>query len=126
MAVSFLTNITEEEFKVFLKQALSEILMASPQNKGAMQNITLNSVFNSNLSEILDIKQAAELLHLKVATLYEKTSLKTIPHSKKGNKLYFRKSELEAWLNEGKVKTNKEMQGIAATLGLKKELNSIR
>jgi excisionase family DNA binding protein len=126
MAVSFLTNITEEEFKIFLKQALAEILRESQQNKGSIQPSTLNAVFNPNLTEILDIKQAAEFLHLKVPTLYEKTFLKTIPHAKKGNKLYFRKSELEAWLNEGKVKTNKEMQGIAATLCVKREMNKLR
>jgi Helix-turn-helix domain len=117
MAVSFLTNITEEEFKIFLKQALAEILRESQQNKGSIQPSTLNAVFNPNLTEILDIKQAAEFLHLKVPT---------IPHAKKGNKLYFRKSELEAWLNEGKVKTNKEMQGIAATLSVKQEMNRLR
>lgn len=103
MATSFLTNVSEEEFKIFLRQALSEILGERSTNP------------EPALPDILDIKQAAEFLHLKVTTIYEKTSEKTIPHFKKGNKLYFRRGELKAWIEAGKVKTSEEIQGEAAT-----------
>ncbi|HEX7413658.1 MAG TPA: helix-turn-helix domain-containing protein [Bacteroidia bacterium] len=109
MALSFLTNLNEEEFKVFLKEALCDII-----GDGLTQT-------KSNIPEILDVKQAAEFLRLKITTLYEKTSEKTIPHFKKGNKLYFNRDELQAWVQEGKVKTNSELQGEAASYTMHKQ-----
>jgi excisionase family DNA binding protein len=111
MAVSFLTNLNEEEFKIFLKQAISEI----------MDERTAHS--KPDTPDILDAKQAAVFLLLQISTVYEKTSQKLIPHFKKGNKLYFNRSELEAWVKEGKVKTTEELQSAAATYTMRKELN---
>jgi excisionase family DNA binding protein len=108
MATSFLISLSEEEFKAFLKEALKEIIGDSISKE------------KSGLTEILDIKQAAEFLKLKVPTLYEKTSQKSIPHFKKGNKLYFNRNELQSWLMEGKVKTNNEIEGDAVTLLMNK------
>jgi len=110
MATSFLTSLTEEEFKLFLKQALSEII---------------GEEFNPskpNIPDILDVKQAADFLRLKITTLYEKTSEKTIPHFKKGNKLYFNKPELQDWVQSGKVKTNDELQSEASSYMLRHEV----
>ncbi len=103
MALSFLTNLNEEEFKIFLKQALSEII---GEGLTQVKNI---------IPDILDVKQAADFLRLKITTLYEKTSEKTIPHFKKGNKLYFKRDELQEWVQGGKVKTTDELQGEAAS-----------
>lgn len=109
MAVQFLTNITEQEFKVFLKEALLEILGGQTQLKEQPQ-------------ELMNIQQTAEFLNLKVNTLYEKTCRKTIPHLKKGNKLYFQRSTLERWINEGKVKTNDEIEREALTFRLNRKV----
>ena len=110
MAVSFLTNLNEEEFKIFLKQAISEII---GEGLTQVKNI---------IPDILDVKQAAEFLRLKITTLYEKTSEKTIPHFKKGKKLYFKRDELQEWVLEGKVKTNDEIESQAATYAMHKRL----
>lgn len=59
--------------------------------------------------EIINIKQAAIFLNLAPQTLYGFTSKHTIPFLKRGKKLYFRKSELETWLAEGKQKSNSEI-----------------
>lgn len=56
MPAAFLTSLTETEFKYFLKQALKEIL--------AEQTINTHPA----LPEILDVKQAADFLKLKVTT----------------------------------------------------------
>ncbi len=101
MPAAFLTSLTEAEFKDFLKQALKEIL--------AEQTINTQPA----LPEILDIKQAADFLKLKVTTLYEKTSQKDVPHFKKGNRLYFNRVDLTEWLNSGRIKTKKEIEGQA-------------
>ncbi len=103
MSIQFLTNISEPEFKEFLKDALKEVLSGEP---GAAK---------PQLPEILDVQQAAEFLKLKVTTLYEKTSRKQIPHFKRGNKLYFHLSELLDWIKQGKVKTHEEISCDAKT-----------
>jgi excisionase family DNA binding protein len=106
--IQFLTNLSGQEFKEFLKDALREIL-AENQTK-------------PNPPEILTIQEASEFLKLKINTLYEKTSRKQIPHFKKGNKLYFHRSELEAWVKAGKVKTQEEIETEAATYTLTKKV----
>lgn len=50
---------------------------------------------------VLDIKEASELIGKTVGTLYSLTSQKAIPFSKRGNKLYFFKDELLAWIKSG-------------------------
>ena len=109
MAVQFFTNVTEQEFKGFLKEALLEILGEQTELKEQPQ-------------ELMNIQQASEFLKLKVNTLYEKTCRKTIPHLKKGNKLYFQRSTLERWVNEGKVKTHDEIEIEALNFAFKRKL----
>lgn len=108
MERSFLMNFSEAEFKSMLKETLREIMQ---EVKPAAQAV----------SEILDVKQAANYLRLKVTTIYEKTSRKLIPHFKKGNKLFFKRSELEAWVTEGKVKSAGETESEASTYLLRKK-----
>lgn len=109
MNTSFLTSLSEQEFKVFLKTALQEILDEQ------------RSQSKPTLPDILNIREAAAFLKLKITTIYEKTSCKIIPHFKKGNKLYFNREELEAWIKTGKVNTKQEQESKAASylLGLK-------
>ena len=102
MAIQFITNITEQEFKEFLKDALKEII-------GDRMGVVKEQ------PEIMDVQQAAQFLKMKTATLYEKTSRKQIPHFKKGNKLYFHHSALQHWIKQGKVKTNDEIGSEAIT-----------
>ena len=93
----FLTNLNENEFKELLKATIKEVLN---ENYKASE---------SHLPQILDVKQAAEFLHLEVTTIYEKTCRKLIPHFKKGNKLYFNLTKLESWIEQGKVQTSDEI-----------------
>ena len=109
MNTSFLTSLSEQEFKEFLKCAIREIL-----------DEQLNQA-KPKLPDILNIGEAAAFLKLKITTLYEKTSRKIIPHFKKGNKLYFNKEELEAWIKTGKVSTRQELESKAAGFLLEKK-----
>lgn len=106
MGTAIFTSLSEDDFKRMLKETVKEVL-----REGIHQ-------VKDNLPEILNVKEAANFLRLKLNTLYEKTSRKLIPHFKRGNKLYFRKPELESWIKEGKVKTQDEMQGEAITYTL--------
>ena len=82
----FLTTLNKGEYVELLKETFREVLI---------EKIANNS---PRLPEILNIKQASEFLHLAVASIYEKISQKQIPHFKKGNRLYFNRTEIEAWI----------------------------
>lgn len=56
---------------------------------------------NTDLHTVLDIKEASELIGKTIGTIYSLTSQKAIPYSKRGNKLYFFKDELLAWIKAG-------------------------
>lgn len=104
--MTILTSLSAEDFKKLLRETVKEVL-----KEGVHQ-------VKDNLPEILNVKEAANFLRLKLNTLYEKTSRKLIPHFKRGNKLYFRKPELESWIKDGKVKTQDEIEGEAVTYAL--------
>lgn len=77
-------QFSREEFKSLLKETLTEILSEG-------------KIVSENESTLINIQEAAALLNLAVATIYEKTSEKIIPHYKHGKKIMFKKSELLAW-----------------------------
>lgn len=60
--------------------------------------------------EILTIDEACELLNLAKPTIYTLTSRGEIPHNKVSKKLLFRYSDLLAWVDSGRCKTNTELQ----------------
>ena len=66
----------------------------------------------TNLSDLLNIKQAAELLGLSTATLYTKVHNRTIPFIKtKGSKtLRFSRKKIMEWLDDGQKETQSEME----------------
>jgi excisionase family DNA binding protein len=78
-----------------------------------------------NEKEIMTIDEAADLLCLAKPTLYGLTSTRKLPHFKKGKRLYFIKADLVKWIQEGKVKTMKEIEN-DATNYLHKKKNSQR
>jgi excisionase family DNA binding protein len=64
-------------------------------------------------NDILSIEQACQYLKLAKQTIYGFTSKNEIPFLKKGKKLYFKKSELDKWLLEGRQKTHREIRADA-------------
>ena len=61
--------------------------------------------------EILDLRQAAELLKLKPSYMYSLIHQNKIPHYKpNGKRVYFVKSELIKWIMGSKVSTVDELE----------------
>ncbi|RBP30967.1 excisionase family DNA binding protein [Oceanihabitans sediminis] len=54
-------------------------------------------------SKIMDIGQLSNYLGLSKSHIYKLTSTHTIPHSKRGKKLYFEKEAINGWILENKV-----------------------
>lgn len=59
-------------------------------------------------SEFLNADEAADLLQLSKQSLYVKTMNRTVPHIKRGKRLYFDRSELIAFIRGGRVRTSTE------------------
>lgn len=57
----------------------------------------------------LTIKEAAELLTLAPPTIYAMVGRREIPHYKKGNRLYFSRADLTAWVKSGRKSTAAEI-----------------
>ena len=112
MANNIIIQFSEIEFKQLLKSCVSEGIQES---KLITKQETTDKIFN--------LKEAAHFLNLAPQTLYGFTSNRTIPFLKKSKKLYFKKAELEIWLNEGKKSTKKEITagGFAKIKGGKNE-----
>lgn len=64
---------------------------------------------------VLALPEAAIFTGYSESHLYNLTSRRAIPHYKKNRKLYFRKAELEDWLLECRVMTDKEIARQATT-----------
>ena len=92
--------------------------------KGLLLDIHLKKqepLSSKDLDELLNITQASELLGLALPTLYALTSSRRIPHSRKGKKLYFSKTELTEWVKSGKRKTISEIETEAENFTSKKK-----
>jgi len=55
-----------------------------------------------NIAEVGGLSLAQEVTRLSKTRIYALVSARSIPHSKRGNKLYFNRAELLAWVNAGK------------------------
>lgn len=72
---------------------------------------------------ILRAYEAAMFTGLSLGRIHRLTSEKAIPHYKRGNTLYFKKSELEEWMLERRVKTTEEIASDAEALTLRRRSN---
>jgi len=60
--------------------------------------------------QFMNLDQTCKMLNLAKQTVYSLVSRRQIPHTKKGKRLYFLKSEIDAWLSQGRRKTVEELQ----------------
>ena len=111
MDKTILISIPVEDLQTLIVDSVSECLKFHESSK--------NEKKDSN--ELLNITQASELLGLALPTLYALTSSRRIPHSRKGKKLYFSKTELTEWVKSGKRKTVSEIETEAENFTSKKK-----
>jgi excisionase family DNA binding protein len=62
-------------------------------------------------NESLNVKQAAQLLGLRPATIYKLCCIRSIPHYKLGARTIFDREELLSWRAARRVPTLDERQG---------------
>lgn len=93
--------ITQSELKELIDQSIRSANLQTSQKEEKPED------------RIFPIQEAAKFLDLAVPTVYGLTYRNKIPHFKKGKKLYFRESELIAWIESGRVKTREEIEARA-------------
>ena len=101
------TNLSNLNLVIVPEAKLIEIIQKTVNE--ALQNASLlapEQVF-------LSIHEASKLVGLTETTIYQKTSKNQIPHIKKNGKVYFEKADLVAWMQEGKVKTQAQIEAYA-------------
>lgn len=84
----------------------------------------LNEVSTGLLAqkECLDIEELSQYANLSLGHIYKLTSSQLIPHYKPhGKKVYFKRSEIDAWLFQNKVSTNQEIEQKAISHLIAKE-----
>ena len=61
----------------------------------------------SDLREVMSVRQAAEYLGVSVDTLYKYVKASKVPSFKLGNRLRFKKSILDRWMEESSVSVHR-------------------
>lgn len=90
-----LTQMSIAEFRAILREELAHLL----------PSISRKTDKQIPQKEILGVDEVVELLGIKKSAVYHKTHQGKTPHFKKGKKLYFRRTEIEQWLNTGRIQT---------------------
>ncbi len=93
------------EKKVFIEISLRELRqIVREECHSALQLRKDSSSTNHNeAKQIMSIADACRYLDLSKSTIYKLTSQGAIPHRKPGKRLYFIKTELDAWVEKSKV-----------------------
>lgn len=114
--LTFLTSMNPNQLKDLLTEIVREVFRENQ----------LTSTTNPENEAMVSIQEAAKITGLAVNTLYDKTHQRAVPHYKKGKRIYFRPSELLAWLRKGKVKTSDELEAEAVTRVVTKPMCMMR
>lgn len=72
----------------------------------ALKSRTMNE---KPTDELGGLELAVKITGLARRSIYKLTHRREIPHLKRGGRLYFRKSELEQWIESGRRKTSAEV-----------------
>lgn len=81
-----------DEFRSIVRQELAALLPAP---------------LTAPTGNVSGIDLAVEITRLSKSRIYALVQQRGIPHSKRGNKLYFNRAELLAWVEEGKRQEKK-------------------
>lgn len=85
-------------------QELAKLLEEAVTN--ILENRPAGSAPSKEEDPYMNIAEVAAYTRLAKQTIYQKTSARTIPHYKRGSRIIFRKSEVDQWLQAGKVVTS--------------------
>ena len=104
-------NITFED----LPKAMTWMMDKLNELTSKVDNINNQSVLPQT-NQWMNLKELCEYLpyHPAEQTVYGWTSCHQIPFHKRGKRIMFLKSEIDTWLHDGKIKSQKELEAEAA------------
>ncbi len=108
MELTLFTSMNREQLKALLVETIKEVLA-----EGIDSNALKSRPNHSDQERMVDVAEAAAITGLAVNTIYDKTHRREIPFYKKGKRIYFRESELLAWIEKGRVMTQSEIDAKA-------------
>ena len=89
---------------------MSDIL---EQINASLANI--NNLAATFYKSILTTEEACKFTGLPMSSILKKTSAQEITHYKAGNKVYFKKDDLERWMLKNRIATKEELNSSADT-----------
>ena len=100
------------EQKSTLEQALTELLTPIIEKALARHQVFMDTPAESQSTtdEIFDVEGLSTYLKLTKSGIYALTSQRRIVHYKRGKRLYFYKKDVDAYIQEGRVKTMEEIE----------------
>ncbi len=110
MNTAIFTQLSENEVRALVRTEL-ESFFADRTTDHAPKN---------NLPDLGGIDMAVEVTGLAKPTIYAAVQRREIPHMKKGKKLYFKRSELQAWIESGRKPTTADIESVADRLQIGK------
>lgn len=93
-------------------------------NEIKAQLLRIEELTLAGIKAVLNVTEASQFTGISRPQIYRLTSERRIPHYKKNNKLYFKKTELENWMLQNKVETIDEINSRASTYLYKKRNNA--
>lgn len=97
-------QMTEQELAAVFDQLTDKLISAIGATKAQ----------TPEQSDLIDLSEASKVLNLAPQTIYGMVSKNTLPHMKRGKKLYFSRKELTEWIQAGRKKTVGEIANEAA------------
>lgn len=88
-----IAEMTPDELETLFINCLKAFYKYNPTENAATDNTTA-----PDARKVLNVDQLCEYAGLKKSTLYKLTANGSIPHSKRGKRLFFDRGAVEAWL----------------------------
>ncbi len=99
-----------EEEKLTL-ETLPKAFTHLSREVGEIKKLLLEKSSNAQEPDrFLSVREVGKYLRLSPATIYGLVLNRRIPHQKRGNRLYFLKSEIDDWIKAGRRRTVDEMK----------------
>jgi excisionase family DNA binding protein len=95
-----LSQLSAEEIRQLIREELLQVLRN-------YQDVIQDPDSRKN---ILNFEEGCAYIGISKSHGYKLTSQGKIPHAKRGKRIFFEKSELDAWMMERKVKTADELR----------------
>jgi len=101
MEKTITTTYNEQEFQAIIIDCFRACLKHTPQHPKQEEQLFIN------------LKQVCELTGYAAPTIYGLIGKNAIPHFKKGQRLFFERAAILAWIKDGKRKTKAEIEASA-------------